>query len=105
MQSHIKLKFHFKCIIGILDFERKKKQKILIKLQAKSGEFLNYAKVIAKVKKYYKKGRFHTLEEALKHTSTQLKKDFPGLIWLKIAVFKPHIIKKARVGVKLKKKY
>ncbi|EOH0426173.1 dihydroneopterin aldolase, partial [Campylobacter jejuni] len=27
MQSHIKIKFHFKCIIGILDFERKKKQK------------------------------------------------------------------------------
>ncbi|EAH7440052.1 dihydroneopterin aldolase, partial [Campylobacter jejuni] len=25
MQSHIKIKFHFKCIIGILDFERKKK--------------------------------------------------------------------------------
>ncbi|EAH6652912.1 dihydroneopterin aldolase, partial [Campylobacter jejuni] len=23
MQSHIKIKFHFKCIIGILDFERK----------------------------------------------------------------------------------
>ncbi|EAH6356398.1 TPA: dihydroneopterin aldolase, partial [Campylobacter jejuni] len=22
MQSHIKIKFHFKCIIGILDFER-----------------------------------------------------------------------------------
>ncbi|EAI6779992.1 dihydroneopterin aldolase, partial [Campylobacter jejuni] len=21
MQSHIKIKFHFKCIIGILDFE------------------------------------------------------------------------------------
>ncbi|ELU1712602.1 dihydroneopterin aldolase, partial [Campylobacter jejuni] len=29
MQSHIKIKFHFKCIIGILDFERKKKQKII----------------------------------------------------------------------------
>ncbi|EAJ2680976.1 dihydroneopterin aldolase, partial [Campylobacter jejuni] len=27
MQSHIKIKFHFKCIIGILDFERRKKQK------------------------------------------------------------------------------
>ncbi|EOH2343586.1 dihydroneopterin aldolase, partial [Campylobacter jejuni] len=35
MQSHIKIKFRFKCIIGILDFERKKKQKIIIKLKAK----------------------------------------------------------------------
>ncbi|MBJ6705730.1 dihydroneopterin aldolase, partial [Campylobacter jejuni] len=26
MQSHIKIKFHFKCIIGILDFDRRKKQ-------------------------------------------------------------------------------
>ncbi|EAI9012029.1 dihydroneopterin aldolase, partial [Campylobacter coli] len=27
MQSHINIKMQFKCIIGILKFERKKKQK------------------------------------------------------------------------------
>ncbi|EAI0374164.1 dihydroneopterin aldolase, partial [Campylobacter jejuni] len=55
MQSHIKIKFHFKCIIGILDFERRKKQKIIIKLKAKANEFLNYAEVITKIKTWYQK--------------------------------------------------
>lgn len=58
MQSHIKIKFHFKCIIGILDFERKK-QKIIIKLKAKANEFLNYAEVITKIKTWYKKKNLH----------------------------------------------
>ncbi|EGK7755300.1 dihydroneopterin aldolase [Campylobacter jejuni] len=105
MQSHIKIKFHFKCIIGILDFERRKKQKIIIKLKAKANEFLNYAEVITKIKTWYKKEEIYTLEESLDFVSLNLKKDFPNLTNLNIKIFKPHIIKNATVGVKLKKKY
>lgn len=105
MQSHIKIKFHFKCIIGILDFERKKKQKIIIKLKAKANGFLDYAEVITKIKKWYKKEKFYTLEESLDFVGFSLKKDFSDLSHLNIKIFKPHIIKNARVGVKLKKKY
>ncbi|MBM0636802.1 dihydroneopterin aldolase [Campylobacter sp. VicNov18] len=105
MQSYIKIRFHFKCIIGILDFERKKKQKVIIKLKAKSHEFLDYSKIIAKIKKYYKTQQFYTLEESLHSISLNLKNDFPSLTHLKIEVFKPHILKNAKVGVKLKKKY
>ncbi len=92
MQSHIKIKFHFKCIIGILDFERRKKQKIIIKLKAKANEFLNYAEVITKIKTWYKKEEFYTLEESLDFVSLNLKKDFPNLTNLNIKIFKPHII-------------
>lgn len=65
MQSHIKIKFRFQCIIGILDFERKKKQTIIIKLKAKSDEFLNYSEIITKIKTYYKKENFILLKNLL----------------------------------------
>ncbi len=105
MQSHIKLKFRFKCIIGILPFERKKKQKLVIKLKAKSDEFLNYARVLNFVKQSYKKQKFHTLEESLEFLSEALKKEFPALNSLKISAFKPKIIKNSKVGVSFKKKF
>ncbi|MCW1852275.1 dihydroneopterin aldolase [Campylobacter jejuni] len=105
MQSHIKIKFHFKCIIGILDFERRKKtKKLLSSLKLKQMNFLNYAEVITKIKTWYKKEEFYTLEESLDFVSLNLKKDFPNLTNLNIKIFKPHIIKNATVGVKLKKK-
>ncbi|MCW1673308.1 dihydroneopterin aldolase, partial [Campylobacter jejuni] len=43
------------------------------------------------------------LEESLDFVSLNLKKDFPNLTNLNIKIFKPHIIKNATVGVKLKK--
>ncbi|EAC2147143.1 dihydroneopterin aldolase, partial [Campylobacter coli] len=52
MQSHINIKMQFKCIIGILKFERKKKQKVCIYLTAKANDFLDYAKVSKRIKKY-----------------------------------------------------
>lgn len=105
MQSHIKIELKFKCIIGILDFERKKKQKIIVKIKAKSNEFLDYAKVSKFVKKYYKKEKFYTLEESLEFISLKLKENFPSLIFIKISTFKPKIIKKTKVGVSFKKNF
>lgn len=105
MQSHIKIKLHFKCIIGILDFERKKKQKICIKLQAKATEFLDYAKVSKKIKKYYKQKKFFTLEDSLEFVCQKLKDKFPQISYIKITTYKPKIIKNAKVGVSLKKFY
>lgn len=58
MQSHINIKMQFKCIIGILKFERKKKQKVCIYLTAKANDFLDYAKVSKKIKNTIKKNNF-----------------------------------------------
>ncbi|MBZ7941839.1 dihydroneopterin aldolase [Campylobacter molothri] len=105
MQSHISIKIHFKCIIGILNFERKKKQKICVKLKAKANDFLDYARVSKKIKKIYKKEKFFTLEESVDFVCEKLHSKFPQIIYLKIATFKPKIIKNSIVGVKLKKRY
>ena len=99
MQSHIKIKLKFKCIIGILDFEREKKQKVIVKIKAKADEFLDYAKVTRVVKIDYKKQKFQTIEESLEFISLNLKKIFPQISYLKITTFKPKILKNAKVGV------
>ena len=105
MQSNIKIKSKFKCIIGLLNFERKKKQKIIIKIKAKSDDFLDYAKLEKKVKKIYKKNKFFTIEDSLEFTSKELKNKFENLKYIKISVFKPNIIRNAKVGASVKKYY
>ncbi|MCX2683485.1 dihydroneopterin aldolase [Campylobacter sp. MIT 21-1685] len=105
MQSHISAKIKFRCIIGILRFERKKKQKICIHFKAGANEFLDYAQCIKKIKKYYKTKQFHTLEESLEYTCKKLKKHFPQIFYITVSIYKTQIIKNARVGVSLEKKY
>lgn len=105
MQSHIIIKAKFRCIIGVLAFERKKKQKICIHLKAGANEFLDYALCLKKIKKYYKKKQFYTLEEGLEYVCKKLKKNFPQIFYITISSHKIQIIKNATVGVSLKKKY
>lgn len=101
MQSHIKIKLKFKCIIGILAKERVKKQKIIVKIKAKSDDFLDYAKVAKCVKTSYKKQKFQTIEDSLNSISTTLKELFPQISYLKITTFKPKILKNAKVGASM----
>lgn len=105
MQSYIKIKIHFNCIIGILDFERVEKQKLIVKVKAKASEFLDYAKLSKFIKKSYKKEKFYTLEESLEFISLNAKQKFPSLEYIKINSFKPKILKKTKVGVSLEKFY
>ena len=102
MQSCIKIRLKFSCIIGILPFEREKKQKIVLKLTAKSEEFLDYATLCAWLKNTYKKQKFKLLEESLEFIARELKKMHPKLRFLKITVSKPKIIKNAKVSAFLK---
>ncbi|KAA6228502.1 dihydroneopterin aldolase [Campylobacter sp. LR286c] len=103
MQSDIRIRLKFKCIIGMLDFERKKKQKIIVKISAKSNTFLDYTKLAKEIKKIYKKEKFYTIEESLKFISENLKNNFNELSYLKIITYKPQILKNTRVGAKIKK--
>ncbi|TQR33113.1 dihydroneopterin aldolase [Campylobacter sp. MIT 99-7217] len=105
MQSHIKIKLKFKCIIGILDFERKKKQKIQIKLEAKSDDFLDYAQLVNHLKKIYKTRQFKLIEESLEELCHELKNLYPQIKFLKITLYKLKIIKKAKVGSSIERIY
>lgn len=105
MQSNIKIKTKFKCIIGILEFERIEKQIISLKIKAKADEFLDYAKVATLSKKYIKKKKFYTLEEANKKLAKKLKKTFAQIRKIKIEIVKPKIMKNSKLSAVYKKKY
>ena len=100
MQSHIKIKMHFKCIIGILDFEREKKQKINIKLEVKSDDFLDYSLLCEWIKKIYKKNKFHLLEDSVRFILENIKDFDNNINYIKIKISKPNIIKNAKVSIK-----
>ncbi|MBZ7985404.1 dihydroneopterin aldolase [Campylobacter sp. Cr9] len=105
MQSHIIIKIDFKCIIGLLEFERLEKQKISLEIDAKADSFLDYAKVAKLSKKYLKEKKFYTLEKANKKLAKKIKNKFPQLKKIKIKIKKLEIMKNATLGAKYKKKY
>ncbi len=92
----------FKAIIGILDFERIKKQKIIINLSFEynfsNDNFINYAQVANLVEKTIKKEKFLLLEDAILHLETLLNKTY-NITNLKIKIAKPNILKDCVVSL------
>lgn len=105
MQSHIKIKLKFKCVIGILDFERVKKQRVLLKFEAKSAEFLDYARVCKWLKKTYKEREFRLIEESLQVILDEFRQICPKASFAKIKLYKLEIMKNAKLGACLEKFY
>ena len=92
----------FKAIIGILDFERIKKQKIIINLSFEynfsNDDFINYAAVANLVEKTIRKEKFLLLEDAILHLETLLNKTY-DITNLKIKISKPTILKNCIVSL------
>jgi len=93
----------FKCIIGILDFERIKKQRVVIDIFFEydfldKDSFIDYSKVAAKVEKTMKEKKFELLEDAISTIEKQLKKKYP-IKNLKIKISKPDILKNCIVSL------
>ncbi len=94
----------FKTIIGILPFERVKKQKVIIDISFEynfskdSKEFIDYSKVSALVKKIMNKKNFELIEDAILTLEKLLYKRF-NLSNLKIKITKPDILKDCIVSV------
>ena len=92
----------FKCIIGILDFERVKKQKVIINLSFdydfSKDNFIDYSEVTNLVKKSMKKNKFELLEDAIK-TLNKLLEDSYTIKNLKLKISKPNILKDCIVSI------
>lgn len=92
----------FKCIIGILDFERKKEQDIIINIKIKykeKKEFINYADIVKITKKMMIKHKFFLIEDALKKINLKLTKEFKSIASLNIKITKPSILPDCKVSV------
>ena len=86
----------FKCIIGILDFERIKKQKVIVNLsfeyQFSKDFFIDYAEVSNLVENTIKKNKFILLEDAILNLENLLLNKYP-IKNLHINISKPDILK------------
>jgi len=85
----------FDTIIGILDFERIKKQKVLVTCIIEytyTDSFINYAEVAECITTTTQEKEFLLLEDALLHVSRLLKSTFPLIEKLTLTYSKPDIM-------------
>lgn len=92
----------FKCIVGILDFERVKKQKVVINLSFEydfeNNSFIDYAEVSKLIEQGMKKEKFKLLEDAIIYFENLLNKKYK-IQNLNIKISKPNIIKNCVVSI------
>ena len=101
MRVHIE-DLTFKCIIGLLPFERINKQRIIINLSFdydySADYFIDYSEVSTLIKKEIKKKKFELLEDAIIHIETLLYKLYK-INNLKLKITKPDILKDCFVSL------
>lgn len=92
----------FDCIIGILDFERKQKQKVIVNISFdyvySKNYFIDYSKVSKYIKKKMIKKKFKLLEDAIFYFEKKLNKKYK-IKNLNIKITKPNILKDCLVCV------
>ncbi|ABB43944.1 Dihydroneopterin aldolase [Sulfurimonas denitrificans DSM 1251] len=92
----------FKCIIGILDFERVTPQEVIINLNIDYEHikhFIDYAKVVDFIKEIMIKNEFFLIEDALKEINLKLNKKFNGIKSINLKITKPSILPECMVSV------
>jgi len=101
MTIHIE-ELTFKCIIGILDYEREHEQDVIINLALDYTfyqDYINYALVANHVKTLMKDNEFLLLEDALEKISLSLKSKYPSIEKLFLKITKPSILPDCKVSV------
>lgn len=92
----------FNCIIGILDFERIKKQKVIINISFEydysKDLFIDYSEISALVKKTMKEQKFLLLEDAILYIESLLQNSYK-IYTLNIKISKPNILKNCIVSL------
>ena len=92
----------FKCIIGILDFERINKQKVIINIsfeyEFSKDLFIDYSEISNLVKSTMKQQKFLLLEDAILYIESLLQNNYK-ISYLKIKISKPNILKNCIVSL------
>jgi|SRR5665648_439529 len=93
----------FNVIIGLLDFERDKPQKVIVDLSASydytDDEFIDYADMVFLIQKELNEKRYKLLENALLGIKQLLCSTYPQLQTLTLKITKPDIIPECRVAL------
>jgi len=92
----------FQAILGILDFERKEVQDIIVNVEifyTYQESFINYAEVAELIKTTMKNQKYFLIEDALSGLSQILKENFSMIQKLKLKITKPSILPDCKVSV------
>ncbi len=91
-----------KVIIGLLDFERKKRQKVIVNAEIEydlDKHFLDYIQLQEAIINLLKYKKYDTLENALDDICKALRVDFPEIVSIRLKIEKPEISKNSSIGV------
>ena len=93
----------FDVIIGLLDFERDRPQRVIINLQASydynDDQFIDYADMVLLIQNELKEKRYELLENALLGLKEVLYTAYPGLQTLSLKISKPDILSQCTVSL------
>lgn len=93
----------FDVIIGLLDFERDRPQRVIIDLEAsydyKDDVFIDYADLVMKIKNELKVKRYELLENALLGLKELLCTTYPQIQTLVLKISKPDILSECNVSL------
>jgi len=102
MTIHIEA-LEFDVIIGLLDFERDRPQRVIIDLETSyeysDRNFINYADMVFLIQKELKEKRYALLEEALLGLKERLYTAYPQLKTLQLKIAKPDILEECSVAL------
>jgi len=107
MKIHIEA-LRFKCIIGLLEFERHSPQEVNIDLELDydySDEFINYAQLAEMIESDLQEKKYELIETALEELFIFIKDKFPSIKRLYIKISKPDILPNCCVSVSNIKNY
>lgn len=93
----------FDVIIGLLDFERDKPQKVIIDLEASyaytENQFIDYADMVLLIQNELKEKRYTLLEDALLGVKNVIVTTYPQLTSLSLKIAKPDILPECSVAL------
>ena len=99
----------FECIIGILEHERTRPQRVVVDARIDylydAGNFVDYGDVVSHIKTSMQHNKFELIETALNAVSTSLKTDFSSIKSLNLTISKPDILPDCRVCVTKKSNF
>ena len=93
----------FDVIIGLLDFERDRPQRVIINLEASydysNDQFIDYADMVLLIQNELKEKRYELLENALLGLKEVLYTTYPQLQTLSLKISKPDILARCTVSL------
>lgn len=102
MHIHVEA-LEIECIIGLLPFERKNKQKVIVDIEAQYkyslGSFIDYSKIVEDVSSHLIEEEYELLEDALLGIKGLVFRNFSDVLKLQIKISKPNILKNCSVGL------